>query len=352
MKRRYFLQQTSRMAMAMPLMNLPRFLQGSRMGIVVHSYAHRWHGKVESEKYPGFADAIDLINHCHEIGAGGVQVVVRDWSSDFSTKVRERREKLGMYIEGSIALPKDASEVRRFEREVIGAREAGASVIRTVCLSGRRYETFQTLESFLQFKKNAIASLQWAEPVMQKHRMKLAVENHKDWRTSEMVALLKGLDSEWVGATLDFGNNVALMEDPIAVANALAPYVLTTHVKDMGVQEYPDGFLLSEVPLGTGFVDLQEIFDICKRHRATVNFNLEMITRDPLKIPCLTDGYWSTFTDIPPQEIATGLRMVRQNQSQAALPRISRFTPEQRLAVEEENILQSLRFSRKSLGLG
>ena len=336
--------------MTLPFLNLPVFFKPLGMGIVVHSYGHRWNSNVESKQYPGFSNAIDLIEHCHEIGAGGVQVMVRNWSQDFAKKVRDRREHLGLYIEGSIALPKDPEDATRYEAEVLAAKEAGASVIRTACLSGRRYETFQSEKAFLDFKKSSIASLRLAEPVMRKHKIKLAVENHKDWLAPELVEILKNLDSEWVGATLDFGNSIALMEDPMEVVRSLAPYLFTTHVKDMGVQESEDGFLLSEVPLGHGFLDLIKIFDICRQHSAGVRFNLEMITRDPLKIPCLTENYWPTFTGVAPEELARTLRMVRQNRHETALPRVSHLTAEQRLGVEEENIIQSLQYSRKSLG--
>ena len=337
--------------MAMPLIDFPWIIQGAPMGIIVHSYAYRWNGNVQSKEYPPFKDAIDLLEHCHAIGAGGVQVMVGGWTEDFSKEVRECREKLGMYIEGSIALPKDAGDTGRFEKELVAAKEAGASVVRTVCLSGRRYETFPSHEAFLDFKKRSITSLHLAERLVRKHKTKLAVENHKDWRAAEMVDILKGLDSEWVGVNLDFGNNIALMEEPLEVAKALAPFLFTTHVKDMGAEEYADGFLLSEVPLGAGFLELKQIFNICRQNRADVHFNLEMITRDPLKVPCLTENYWATFENVSPKEVAATLRMVRRNQKKTALPRVSQLDAQRRLAVEEQNIIESLQFSKKNLGL-
>lgn len=347
MNRRHFLERTSRAAVALPFVRLAHLVDGAPMGIIVHSYANRWHSEVESDAFPGFKNALDLIDHCHAIGAGGVQVMVRDWTQDFGKRVRDRREKYEMYLEGSIALPKGHGDKNRFEQEVIAAREAGASVVRTVCLSGRRYETFQSRDAFVAFKKDSIASLQLAESVVRKHQVKLAVENHKDWRATELVTILKNLDSEWVGVNLDFGNNIALMEDPMEVARLLAPYVFTTHVKDMGVAEYADGFLLSEVPLGRGFLDLKAIYTLCRKENSAVNFNLEMITRDPLKIPCLTENYWATFADVQPEELASMLRTVRQHKFPTPLPTVSHLSPEARLAAEENNVLKSLHHSKK-----
>jgi sugar phosphate isomerase/epimerase len=194
--------------------------------------------------------------------------------------------------------------VPKFEQEVIQAKEAGASVLRTVTSGGRRYEVFHSPAEVQAFQKNAIVSLQLAEPVLRKHKVKLAVENHKDWRAAELATALKKFGSEWVGVTLDFGNSISLVEDPMEVVETLAPFVFSTHVKDMGVEMYTDGFLLSEVPLGKGLLDLPKIVAICKKHNPAVAFNLEMITRDPLEIPCLKSDYWSVFEGVSGLELA------------------------------------------------
>lgn len=353
MDRREFLETTSKGvgAMMLPFPNVSGFFKEIPMGIVVHSYGSRWHSKVESQKYPGFVNAIDLIEHCHQIGAGGVQVVVREWTADFAKKVRDKREKLGLYLEGSIAVPGKAEDIPVFEQEVINAKEAGAQILRTVTSGGRRYEVFHSAEAVEEFKKKALASLQLAEPVLRKHKMKLAIENHKDWRAKELVNVLQQLKSEWIGVTLDFGNSIALSEDPMEVIETLAPYVFSTHVKDMGVEEYADGFLLSEVPLGKGFLDLSKMVALCRKHNPAVNFSLEMITRDPLEIPCLKNDYWVAFDGVPAKELARTLRMVKQNKSKSYLPRVSQLNAEDRLAAEENNILVCLTYSKDKLGL-
>lgn len=351
MDRRDFLQKTAIGAMALSLPEMPAFLKEMSMGIVVHSYGLRWDSKVESQKYPGFTNALDLMKHCHQIGAGGVQVVVKDWTSDFAKKVRSEREKLGLYLEGSIGVPNNAADVPRFEQEVKNAKEAGMQVLRTVCSGGRRYETYHSLEAFQQLQKNALASLQLAGQILSKHKMKLAVENHKDWRAPELVSMLKQLNSEWVGVTVDFGNSISLLEDPMEVIQTLAPYAFSTHVKDMAMEEYADGFLLSEVPLGKGILDLPGIIALCRKHNPNVTFNLEMITRDPLEIPCLKNEYWATFAGVSGLELARTLRMVRQHKNESPLPRISQLSPEDRLAAEEQNILACLAYSKNTLGL-
>lgn len=349
--RRRFLQKAGVGAMALALPKFPAFLKEVPMGIVVHSYGLRWNSKVASQKYPGFTNAIDLMEHCKQIGAGGVQVVVKDWTSDFAKTARNRREQLGLYLEGSIGVPGKPEDVPRFEREVQNAKEAGAQVLRTVCSSGRRYESYHSMQAFQALQKNALASLRLAEPILRKHKMKLAVENHKDWRAPELMSLMKQVNSEWVGVTLDFGNSISLLEDPMEVIQTLAPYAFSTHVKDMAVDEYRDGFLLAEVQLGKGLLDLPAIIALCKKHNPAMTFSLEMITRDPLEIPCLKSDYWKTFDGVPGSDLARSLRMVREHKYEGGLPRISQLSPEEKLATEEQNIIACLEYSRNTLGL-
>ncbi|MFN8356379.1 MAG: TIM barrel protein [Spirosomataceae bacterium] len=348
MNRRQFIQNTS---LGLAAINLSTTFANTPMGVVVHSYWTRWNSKVESKRYPGFQNAIELLEHCSQIGAGGVQVGVTGWTSDFVKKIRDRREKMGLYLEGSIALPKKPEEVASFEQDVKNAKEAGAQLLRTVCSGGRRYETFHALQEFQDFKKNALDWLQLAEPILRKYKMKLGIENHKDWLANELATILKQLDSEWIGVTFDFGNSIALLEDPMEVTQTLAPYVMSTHVKDMAVEEYSDGFLLSEVPMGQGILDLAGIVSICKKHNPKVTFNLEMITRDPLEIPCLRQEYWATFDNLSGKELARTLKMVRKQKYSSALPRVSGLNAEDKLALEEKNILQCLDFSKKKLSL-
>ena len=323
----------------------------SRMGVAAASYANRWRAGTVSSKVPGFENALQMLVHCQTIGAGGVQVGSRGWSSDFSGKVREFRENHGLYLEGSIQLPKNESELERFATEAKFSKEAGASILRTVCLNGRRYEDFDSGQAFEEFRINSIKSIERVEPILAKNKLKLAIENHKDWLVPELLSLLTHFDSEWIGVNLDTGNNISFLDDPMYVVESLAPYSFTTHLKDMQVDEHQEGFIMSEVPLGSGLLDLKEIIRLCLKYNPKIVFNLEMITRNPLKIPCLNEEYWATFGDMPATKLASTLRWVKNNKSNAALPSVEGQTTEQKLIYEEQNILDSFLFANKYLDL-
>ena len=324
--------------------------RGKRLGVVVYSYHLRRSSQNSSTQYPPFKDAIELLEHCHSLGAGGAQVGVHGWQAAFGKRVRDRREQLGMFLEGQIRLPKSESDLSAFESDLLAAREAGATVLR-VAVGGRRYEQFDNVEDFKAMKTQAWKSFRLAEPIAAKHRVKLGVENHKDWRIPEMLEFMEGLSSEWIGTCIDTGNSIALLESPMETVQAFAKYAVSTHIKDMAVKEYDEGFLLSEVPIGQGFLDMRRIFDICEKANPKIQFCLEMITRDPLRIPCLTNAYWATFESMKPQRLAQALSMVRDRQTDRALPRIADRGADDRLAYENRNVYDCIRYAETHLGL-
>jgi 3-oxoisoapionate decarboxylase len=354
MTRRQFLatSATGATALAVGGTALAAPASGKRLGLSIASYMIRWRSKLKSAAYPGWSDPLEVLDHCRTLGAGCLQIGVGGWQSDFAGKVRAKRESLGIALEGQIGLPKSGADVPAFENSVRAAKEAGATILRTVCLGGRRYETFDSLEAWNKFRSQSLSSLSLAEPVMRRHRVKLAVENHKDWRVAELLEVLRHFNSEWIGVNLDLGNNLALLEDPLAVVEALAPFTLTTHFKDMAIEETTDGFLLSEVPLGEGFFDLPRMMAVLEKANSAVQFNLEMITRDPLKVPVLGRKYWATFDDrVSGRELAAMLALMREHKPRQPLPRTSGKSRDGQLAFEEENNVRSFAYAREKLGL-
>jgi sugar phosphate isomerase/epimerase len=318
------------------------------MGLVIHSYAFRSR-KPAPPEYPPVATPLDFLAEAARVGAAGVQTNLAAKGSD-PKAVRDYAEAHGLFVEGSLGLPKTDSDAARFSAELEASKTAGAGVVRTVCLSGRRYETFDSLEQFKKFADDSWQALRRAEPIAARHKVTLAVENHKDWRTDEMLGWLTKLSSEWVRACLDTGNSVALLEDPLATAEALAPFAATTHLKDMGVAEYADGFLLSEVPFGDGFLDLPKIVSVVRTANPRVRLNLEMITRDPLKVPCLTPKYWATLPTVPAKDLAAALARVRAHKFPRPLPTTSDLDPAGQLKAEARNIDRCLAYAAEKLG--
>jgi len=289
-------------------------------------------------------DALDFLMRCHALGASGIQAPLR---GDLR-QLQARAEQLGMYIEGMVQLPKNGDS-SAFEKDIQDAKDAGAVCVRAAALSGRRYESFASLADWRKFVTDSRRNLEAALPILEKYKMPLALENHKDWTADEMLELMKSHPSEYLGVCLDFGNNIALLDDPINVTEMLAPFTIATHVKDMGVEWFNDGFLLSEVVLGQGFLDLPRMLSIVRRARPAPRFSLEMITRDPLQVPCLTDKYWVAFPDRNGVFLARTMQLVQKYKSARPLPRISGLSPEAQLAAEQENVRACMQYAHEKL---
>jgi sugar phosphate isomerase/epimerase len=308
----------------------------SRMGIAWTSYM-----MVAKPK-----TSIEFLEHSHSLGAAGIQTAL----NGNLVHLRERAAQLGMYVEAMVGLPGDEGAAK-FEQSLKDAKTAGAACVRAGALGGRRYENFSTLEEWRQFAAKSERSVAAAAPLLEKHKIRMALENHKDWTVDELVALMKKHASEYLGVCLDFGNNISLLDDPLETAEKLAPYTFATHLKDMAVQPYADGFLMSEMPLGQGFLDLPRMISLVQKAQPTTRFSLEMITRDPLRVPCLTDKYWTTFPDRGGAYLARTLRLVEQHKSAAALPETSGLSRDEQLKAEEDNVRASFRFAQDKLGL-
>jgi sugar phosphate isomerase/epimerase len=166
---------------------------------------------------------------------------------------------------------------------------------------------------------------------------------------------VKATGSEWIGVCYDFGNNISLCEDPAETFALLAPLTIYVSFKDMAVEPYEEGFLLSEMALGDGMLDLPGMVRTLQQRDPKMIFALEMITRDPLRIPVFTKKYWATFDDsyspLPGRDLARILEIVRTNKPKVPLTRTSGLSPAEGLKLEDDLINKSIAYARNVLKL-
>jgi len=296
----------------------------------------------------GPADPIATVDYVRSLGAGGVQMAV-PLDTDVK-KLRARLERHQMFFEGDIRLlERPGDDTAAFEKGLRMYKELGAPCVRTVCFSGRRYENFSTLQQYKDWRSNASSVLDVCVPIADKVGIPLAMENHKDRVVDEEVEVLKKYSSPNFGALVDFGNNIAMCDDPVEVVTKLAPYVKSCHMKNMAVQNYSDGFLLSEVLFEDGFMDIPAMWAILKKSNPKLLPTHELITRDPLKVPVLTDKYWATWPDRGGKYLADTIRLVNANASKKALPMVSTLSAEAQLQAEESNNIRCFDWARTAL---
>ncbi len=296
----------------------------------------------------GRIDGLKVIDYVRSLGGGGAQLAL-----PLDTDVKALRAKLdgyGMFFQGDAdLLTRHAKDLDAFEKLLRMYKALGADVVRAVSFVGRRYVTFKTLQEYKDWKVTAAKTLDVCLPVAEKVGIPLAIENHKDRVVDEEVEVLKKYSSEYLGANVDFGNNISMCDDPMDVIVKLAPYAKATHMKDMGVRSYAEGFHLSEVVFGDGFLDSLAMWKVLKKANPALKPVHEMITRDPLPIPVLTDSYWATWPHRGGVYLARTLRMVAANENKMPLPTISNLDADAQYEVAESNNIRCFDWGRKFL---
>ncbi|RFC42614.1 MAG: Sugar phosphate isomerase/epimerase [Verrucomicrobia bacterium] len=155
--------------------------------------------------------------------------------------------------------------------EMIGhmehAKAIGASVMRVVG-SSLRYRAEPhgpQLEKLTRMFSDASA-------LAAKVGVKLALENHIDYNSNEILQLLKDVDSPHLGVNFDSGNFLRVLDDPVEAMRKLAPHVLATHIKDLRpVKGVPaDAWhFFSCVPTGDGLIQNEALARILSENRYT-----------------------------------------------------------------------------------
>ena len=322
----------------------------SSLGLVAYNCGLRRKWLQQRDPKLDLFEPLTFLKHCHSIGAGGMQTSLGVLDAARVKSLRDFAVEHLLCVDGIVNPPKDDADLARFEAEIRTAAEVGVQAVRTVVMPGRRYEQFKSLAEVREAEAKALRMLERAAPIVTKHRVKLAVENHKDQRIDERLALYKHLSCEFIGATVDTGNSFALLDDPYGAIEALAPYAFTVHFKDQGLREYEHGFLLADIPLGQGSFDMQRIAAILKRAKPDIRMMLELITRDPLKVTCLTEKFWATMPQVSGSDLARTLRFVREHPAKA-LQTVDALPLDQQVELEDANIAASLKYAREVLGM-
>ncbi|MDP6542864.1 MAG: sugar phosphate isomerase/epimerase family protein [Phycisphaerae bacterium] len=89
--------------------------------------------------------------------------------------------------------------------------------------------------------------------------IKLAMENHYDFRCSEMLEMFETIDSPSFGMTFDTGNAYRYGDDPVEWAGKLAKYIHAIHLKDVAQMEgitEDKWYFHASTPVGSGDLDV------------------------------------------------------------------------------------------------
>ncbi|MEM9481522.1 MAG: sugar phosphate isomerase/epimerase, partial [Verrucomicrobiota bacterium] len=110
---------------------------------------------------------------------------------------------------------------------------------------------------------DTVAVLQRNKSIAVDAGIKIGMENHAgDMHSLELVRLIEDAGTDFVGANVDSGNAVWTLEDPVENLRNLAPYALTTSLRDTAIWESENGFTAQWTAMGEGTTDLKTYFEL------------------------------------------------------------------------------------------
>jgi sugar phosphate isomerase/epimerase len=189
--------------------------------------------------------------------------------------------------------------------------------------------------------------------------VKIAVENHMDLQAWELRELIEAAGKDFVGACFDTGNPISVAEDPMLALEVLAPYTVTTHVKDVAVWEHPQGAVTQGVALGESSFDHVAFFQRFRQLCPGVSVQLEVLTGSPPRVmPFLEPDFWKAFPKARACEFARFLALVKKGRPFLGAMMIAGAgprPPEYEAALRQQqrvDLERSFEHARKVLDLG
>ncbi len=192
--------------------------------------------------------------------------------------------------------------------------QLGAETVRTVVggakIGGDRSPLAGRWQPFLQ---DVLAHLKEATVLAEKARVNLAVENHQDLASEELLWLCESIASTRFGITLDTGNPLATAEEPLDYFRRVAPYLKNVHLKDYYIYLSAEGYRLVRCPLGQGVIDFPALFKILATSCPNVTMSIELGALEARHIRVLADDYWPDYPPRSAAQLAGVLRFAQAN---------------------------------------
>jgi 3-oxoisoapionate decarboxylase len=238
---------------------------------------------------------------------------------------RGRAEALGLYLEVGLPSPNPVRASRAEGRKVTAAEHAGelARHVEAVASLGCHHARAYVGDRHDRFRRDTpwpdqIAAtldvLERLTPVLRAVDLRIALETHADLTADELLALLDRLDPDVAGVTLDTGNLVMRLDDPIRAVEKLAPRVLGTHVKDCVLAFSPRGLRWQARPVGSGVLPMPDLLAPLLRANPRLNLSIELHPRT-YDLPFHDSTWLAYFPVLKPDSLAAVVRLAELSES-------------------------------------
>ena len=230
------------------------------------------------------------------------------------------------------------------------AKDLGSPVLRVILGTHEDRLSAGGIEARI---KDTVAVLQEAKTRAQDAGVRIAMENHAgDMHSRELVQLIEAAGKDFVGANIDSGNAAWALEEPLSNLEILAPYALTTSLRDTAVWPSQHGVTAQWTAMGDGMVDWKKYFTRFAELCPDTPVHIETISGFPRELRVNDEQFWQGWPQGKPAGYDRFITWAATGQARKPhkLPEgVDKKLAQQRY--EREELEQSLRYC-KSLGLG
>jgi len=241
---------------------------------------------------------------------------------------RRRADGLELYLEVGLPSPNPVRRSRADGRYVSPAEHAKDLVRHVEAVAalgcrharayvGDRHDRFRTDTPWPDQVAASAEVLRLLTPRLRDLGVRVAVETHADLTADELLALLDRLDPDVAGVTLDTGNLVMRLDDPVRAAERLAPWVVGTHVKDCVLESGPRGLRWQARPVGSGVLPMPDILAPLLRANPALNLSIELHPRT-YDLPTLDPSWLAYFPGLRPESLAAVVRLADVSEARFA----------------------------------
>lgn len=198
----------------------------------------------------------------------------------FLREVRSAARERGLFLEYNFSLDLGGLGIGKHQTIQEGietARILGAEVMkvgmdfsRSRPVSASRFHP-----RVMEFLNQTVEALRGGLPTAREAGIRLALENHCDSFSQEVLWVIDQVDNPLVGTCLDTVNAWHVSEDPRQAAENLAPRAFTCHFRDDAVSYDRDGFRVSGTACGQGDIDLEYAYRLLRDESRCDNINIE-----------------------------------------------------------------------------
>jgi sugar phosphate isomerase/epimerase len=179
-----------------------------------------------------------------------------------------------------------------------------------------------------------IERLRAVRPLAEQHGVCVAVENHQDATSADLLRIVAAVGGDQIGVTFDATNAFVVAEEPLHVIEALGPHVRNIHLSDYTVYPSDQGWRLVRCALGEGEMNLRRLFATIERCAPGIPCQIELVGHSARHLRLFADDWWHGY---PPRDVRDLLPVFRQFAQSARSPGDEWRTPWERGAGEEQN---------------